>query len=217
MTPLLRRASLAAALALAAACGRVYAPAAAGSGGALQARAEASDFSAYELGSTWRDQDGHARALPSLAGKVRVLALVYTHCAHTCPEIVGELKRIEAALPPADRARAGFVLVSLDPRRDTPARLREYAASLRLDPARWTLLTGDEDGVRELAALLGIRYRPEGAEDFSHTNAYLILDKNGRVVYRQDTLDGDPDEPLARIRAAVSAPPAAAPAAAGDG
>ena len=211
MSTHLHRASIAA-LVFLAACGRAPVPQAVPE--ALPARAEASDFSVYELESPWRDQDGRERTLGSLAGKVRVLALVYTHCSHTCPEIVGEFKRIEAALPPADRARAGFVLVSLDPRRDTPARLREYAASLRLDPARWTLLTGDEDGVRELAALLGIRYRPEGAEDFSHTNVYLVLDKSGRIVYRQDTLDGDPDEPLERIHAAVNAP--AAPASAAD-
>jgi len=116
---------------------------------------------------------------------------------------LGELKAMEAALSPDEREGVGFVLVSIDPRRDTPERLREFAASTRLDPARWTLLTGDEEGVRELAALLGIRYRPEGETEFSHSNAYLVLDAEGRVVHRHDGLGGGIDAPLARVRAAA--------------
>jgi protein SCO1/2 len=198
------RASIAAILLLGA-CGRAPAPQAAPE--ALPARAEAPDFSVYELESPWRDQDGRERTLASLAGRVQVVAMVYTHCTNTCPLIVDDLKRMERALPPADRAQAGFVLVSLDPSRDTPAQLHEWAGHTRLDPARWTLLTGGEDGVRELAALLGIRYRREAGEEFSHSNAYLVLDRRGRIVYRHDGWAGDLDEPLARIHAAAEASP----------
>jgi len=199
----LRRASSALLLALAAACGRSPAPQTVP--GVLPARAEASDFSVYELDAPWRDQDGRARTLASLAGRVQVVAMVYTHCTHTCPLIVDDLKRMERALPPADRARAGFVLVSLDPSRDTPERLKEWVANARLDRARWTMLTGGEDGVRELAALLGIRYRREAGEELSHSNAYLVLDRGGRIVYRHDGWAGDLDEPLARIHDAAEA------------
>lgn len=202
MRPLIRRASLLAAVVLAAACGR--APA---STDDATPRAEspvaASDFSVYELGSSWRDQRGDERTLASLGGRIQVVAMVYTHCAHTCPRIIGEFKAMEAGLPAEDRGRVGFVLVSIDPRRDTPERLAEFAASTRLDPARWTLLTGDDEGVRELAALLGIRYRPEGETEYSHANAYLVLDEDGRIIHRHDGLDGGIDEPLARIRAAA--------------
>lgn len=201
MSTHLRRASAAALLLLAGACGRARAPQAAPE--ALPARAEASDFSVYELESPWRDQDGRERTLASLAGKVRVVAMVYTHCTSTCPLIVDDLKRMERALPPADRARAGFVLVSLDPARDTPERLREWGGNVHLDPARWTLLTGGDDGVRELAALVGIRYRREAGEALSHSNAYLVLDRRGRIVYRHDGWAGDLDEPLERIHEAA--------------
>lgn len=203
----LRRASAALLLALAGACGRSRAPQAAPDAlPGLPERAEASDFSVYELDTPWRDQDGRERTLASLGGKVRVVAMIYTHCSHTCPLIVDDLKRMERALPPADRERAGFVLVSLDPARDTPERLEEWAEhTAHLDPARWTLLTGGEDGVRELAALLGIRYRPEAGEEISHSNAYLVLDPRGRIVYRHDGWAGELDEPLARIHAAAQA------------
>ena len=98
----------------------------------------------------------------------------------------------------------GFVLVSLDPERDGPAQLKAFAAAMRLDPARWTLLTGGADDVRELAALLGIRYRAEPDAEISHSNSYLVLDPEGRPAHRQDGIGGDTAAPLARIRAAAA-------------
>jgi protein SCO1 len=146
-------------------------------------------YSLYDLPSTWRDQRGAAVRLPSLAGTVRVVAMVYTSCHATCPLIVGELKRIEASLPADRRGDVGFVLVSLDPARDTPGRLAEWAARTELDPARWTLLAGDGGAVREVAAALGVRYQPqaggEGGAELAHTNVITVLDAAGAVAHQQ--------------------------------
>jgi protein SCO1/2 len=132
--------------------------------------------------------------------------MVYTYCGHTCPRILAELKRIEAGVPADVRDGVAFTLISLDPTRDTPARLKEFAHGARLDPARWTLLATDEDGVRETAALLGIRYREEAGGAYSHANTYLVLDGAGRILHRQTALGaGGPEASLAAIRAAGGA------------
>ncbi|NIQ52455.1 MAG: SCO family protein, partial [Gammaproteobacteria bacterium] len=55
-----------------------------------------------------------------LAGRVRVVAMVYTSCAYACPRIMLDMKRIEAELGPEYREDVGFVIVSIDPERDTP-------------------------------------------------------------------------------------------------
>ena len=157
------------------------------------AEAAEGGYSLYDLPSAWRDQRGAAVRLPSLAGRVRVVAMVYTSCHATCPLIVGDLKRIEASLPADRRDDVGFVLVSLDPARDTPGRLAEWAERTRLDPARWTLLNGDADAVRELAAALGVRYQPQaragggpdGGTDLAHTNVITVLDAAGAVAHQQ--------------------------------
>lgn len=186
------------ALAVLAACGRPSAPAA-----ALDAPLAASDFSVYELGTQWRDQEGRERVLASLRGRTQVMAMVYTSCTHTCPAIVAEMKRLEGALDAAERGRVGFVLVSLDPGRDTPQQLAKFAVSMRLDPAAWTLLTADADAVRELAAVLGIRYRAETDAQISHSNTYLVLNADGRMVHRQDGVGSGTGPALSRIRAAA--------------
>lgn len=195
---------LAAALLALGACGPHEADAKpAGESSSSSSVSETSDFSVYDLQAQWKDQDERDVALGSLAGKPRVVAMVYTSCTHTCPLIVNEMKRLEAALPAAERSRVGFVLVSLDPARDDPARLKDFAATFRLDPAAWTLLTGTDDQVRELAAVLGIRYRAEEGDEISHSNTYLVLDAAGRIVHRQEGLGGGREAALERIRAAV--------------
>lgn len=163
----------------------------------------AADFSVYDLESRWRDRDGAERTLGSVRGRVQVVAMVYTSCTHTCPLIVAEMKRLESALPAAERPRVGFLLVSLDPDRDGLAELKRFADAMRLDPARWTLLTGGAGDVRELAALLGIRYRAEADAQISHSNTYLVLDTAGRLVHRQEGIGGGTAAPLERILAAA--------------
>lgn len=158
------------------------------------------DYSIYQVESEWKDQAGRARRLDSLAGRVQVVAMVYTYCGYACPAIVGQMKRIETEFADRHPDGIGFVLVSIDPERDTPERLGGFAEGMKLDPARWTLLNGNDDAVLELAALLGIKYRRESATDFSHTNAIVVLDEHGIVRHQQLGLGADREKTIAVIR-----------------
>ncbi len=184
-------------LLLLAACTRAAAP-------AVEARGEdaaPSAWSVLDLGSTWRDQTGAARPLASLAGRPRLVAMIYTHCSSTCPIAVDEMKLIAAATD----ASVGLVLVSLDPARDSVASLAEYARAHGLAPARWTLLTGADDDVRDLAASLGVRYRRVSPEELAHSNTLTLLDAAGRVVHQQQGL-GEREETIAAARALLRRP-----------
>ena len=141
------------------------------------AAGDAERFSVYDLEGQWRDQSGAPRSLADWRGAPVLVAMIYTHCTATCPLAVSELKRI-AALDPDVR----FVLVSLDPARDDVSRLADYAAERALDPSRWTLLTGSDADVRDLAATLDVRYRRVTPEDLAHSNLITLLDREGRVA-----------------------------------
>jgi protein SCO1/2 len=160
------------------------------------ATADRDAFSVYDLDGTWRDQSGATRTLASLRGTPVLLAMVYTHCTATCPLAVSELKRI-AAIEPGVR----LVLVSLDPARDDPTRLARYAADRALDAQRWTLLTGSDAGVRDLAATLSVRYRRVTAADLAHSNLITLLDREGRI--RRQTSGPMDDAAIAELRAAA--------------
>lgn len=162
-------------------------------------RDDAERWSIYDLGSSWRDQDGTQRPLSSLAGRAQVLAMAYTHCTSTCPLAIAEMKRIEAATDTS----VGLVLVSLDPDHDTPAALAEYARMRGLDARRWTLLTGAPDDVRELAATLGIRYRRLSPAELAHSNTLTLIDAAGYVVHQQQGL-GERDETIVAARGLLS-------------
>lgn len=164
---------------------------------------EPAGFSIYHAGSVWTDQHGQERSIGSLEGRVQVVGMVYTNCAFACPRMVVDMKRIEAELGPELVDRVGFVLVSIDPERDTPERLGEFATGSRLDPDRWTLLHGDDGDILELAALLGVHYRRMADGEFVHSNLLTVLDGEGQVVHRQLGLDSDPTATLAVIRSLV--------------
>jgi len=159
------------------------------------------DHSIYHLESEWWDQHGEVQPLGSLGGRVQVISMVYTNCSYTCPRILADMKRIEAQID--DPEQVGLVLVSIDPERDTPDRLRHFADATRLDPEAWTLLSGSDGDILALAVLLGIKYRAEGDGEFAHSNAMLVLNPAGEVVYRQVGLGEDLAPMLDAIRAAL--------------
>jgi protein SCO1/2 len=147
--------------------------------------------SVYHAGSTWTTQDDQTIALTDLSGTVQVISFVYTYCEHTCPTIVARLKAIDSRLPDTVRPYVSFTLVSLDPERDTPDVLEAFMQKRALDPRHWTMLHGQPGDVRELSAMLGVRYRPMGSSDFAHSNMITVLDGDGAVHYQMQGLSED--------------------------
>ena len=160
------------------------------------------DESIFQLDSRWTLPDGSEVPLRHLEGRIQVLAMIYTHCEHACPRIIGDMRRIARELGPLGD-RVGYTLVSLDPERDDPARLTEFARQTGLEG--WTLLRAEEGAVRELAAALGIRFRRISDEDFVHSNLLSVLDTDGVVIHRQLGLGVDPKATVAVIREHLAA------------
>lgn len=162
--------------------------------------------SVYHLPARLVDQGGHRIAWPSLRGKPRLVAMFYTSCRYICPLIVDSGKAVERQLAPAQQARLGIVLVSIDPARDTPAALKQVMDQRRLDAARWTLLAPRADDVRNLAGVLGVRYRQLADGEFNHTSALVLLDAEGRILARSERMGAQPDpEFVAAVRRATTA------------
>lgn len=152
-------------------------------------------FSVFDLNGRFTDQHGVSTSLRSVARPINVVAFIYTSCTETCPLIVGALKRIEAGLSESERDSVRFVLVSIDPDRDTPGRLAEWARTTGLDETRWSLLAGDDATIRELAVSLDVRYQPMANGEIAHTNGFSLVDGNGLVIHTQPGFT-DVDEPL---------------------
>lgn len=131
--------------------------------------------------------------LGTLRGRPVVLTMFFASCGYACPLIVGDMQAIRAKLPPEIRDRAAFVLISFDSARDTPAVLARYRAQRALDSS-WILLHGNDDAVRELAALLGVKFKQEADGAFSHANLITILNDQGEITHQRLGLKGGLDE-----------------------
>ena len=179
--------------------------------GELAGDEPASDHSLYTLPGHWLDQSGRSFELKSLRGSPVLLVLFYGTCDSVCPIVVRDAKRVEAMLSAQDLSRTRFVLVTIDPKVDTPERLLAYARKHELDLSRWTLLNGPPEQVRVLANVLGVKYRPTGAGQYSHTIRINVLDQQGNAVEHADGL-ARPLEPIAARIASLLASESAAPA-----
>jgi len=163
---------------------------------AAMAQAAPSGASLFNLPSHWTDQNGHALTLRDLAGKKSVVAMGYTSCPDICPLIVANMAAIEKA---AQGRGLRFVFVTLDSKGDTPEKLKAYAEAHGLDPADWTLLAGNDKAVRDLAAVLGVRYRANGEGGFDHSALLTLLNENGEVVYQKTDMQVDPADFVAHV------------------
>jgi protein SCO1/2 len=164
--------------------------------------------SVYQLPLQLTDQDGRRFAWRSHRGKVRLVAMFYTSCQYICPLIVDSGKAIDRQLSPAERARLGVLLVSMDPKRDTPAALKAIVVKRRLDTGRWTLASPPASDVRAVAGVLGVRYRMLDDGEFNHTSALVLLDAEGRIVARTEKMGSVPDpEFVAQVHQALRAKP----------
>jgi protein SCO1 len=148
------------------------------------AAAALSDKSLYQTESKWTTDTGKQIKLADLRGRPQVVVMFFASCQSACPVLVQDLKRIESALSPQQRARVGFTLVTIDPRRDTPEALAKYRATRALPPETWTLLHGQPDDIQQLAALLGVKYKQQADGQFAHSNLITVLNQEGEIVHQ---------------------------------
>ncbi|MCI0536928.1 MAG: SCO family protein [Verrucomicrobiales bacterium] len=148
------------------------------------AAATFSDKSLYQTESKWTTDAGKQIKLADLKGRPQVVVMFFASCQYACPILVHDLQRIEASLKPEQRARAGFTLVTFDPRRDTPEALANFRTTRVLPANTWTLLHGAPDDILELAALLGVKYKEEATGQFAHSNIITVLNADGEIVHQ---------------------------------
>ncbi|MBL0164422.1 MAG: SCO family protein [Xanthomonadales bacterium] len=156
--------------------------------------------SVYQLHAPLLDQDGKTIDFASLRGKPRLLTMFYASCPYMCPLIIDTARMSERALGEDERAKLSVLMVSFDAKRDNPAALKALADKRKVDTARWSLTGTDAAHVRKIAAILGIQYRPLDDGEFSHTSVLILLDAQGRIVARTETMGKVDPEFVAAIK-----------------
>jgi protein SCO1/2/putative membrane protein len=140
------------------------------------------------------ERSGRSVSSAELAGKVWVASFIFTHCPLSCPRITSVMKGLQAELA---GTAVQLVSISVDPDRDTPEVLADYARRYGADAGRWWFLTGPKDEVGRLVTQgfkLGLSLATEteqqaGAEPITHSDRLALVDRGNRVVALFDSTD----------------------------
>lgn len=163
-----------------------------------------SDLSIYNLTSTWTDHNGEDLQFEDLKGDVLVMVMIYTSCKAACPRLVADMRNIESRLSKKSKEHIKMVLVSIDPKVDTPERLKAFAEENNMDKEPWLFLRSTEDNTREFAAVVAVNYKKISPIDFSHSNIISVFNDKGEMVFQQEGLGVNSDATIDNIENAAS-------------
>jgi protein SCO1/2 len=139
-------------------------------------------------------QDGVPVALADLRGKVVAVTFIYTSCADTCPMLTALMVHVQDKLGRDFGERIAFVSITVDPERDTPDVLRQYADTFGADRKGWAFLTGDSQVIREVTRRYGVFAANTSKGEVDHTFLTSIVDRKGMLRVQYLGVRFDPDE-----------------------
>lgn len=158
-----------------------------------------SELSIFNLPSEWTNQNGENIEMKDLKGKVLVMVMIYTSCKSACPRLVADMRNIESRLPKNIKDKVELVLISIDPKVDTPERLKAFSIDNKMDSNQWLFLRSTEENTREFAAVLSVNYKKVSPLDFSHSNLISVFNTQGELVYQQEGLGVNSDATVQKI------------------
>jgi protein SCO1/2 len=147
--------------------------------------------SIYELHVSLLDETGAVRSLDTFRGHPVLITMFYGSCPVACPLLTSDLKRLERQIPEPVRSDLRILMVSFDRERDTPPALARIEQERGLNGAHWTLASAADDEARELASVLGIKYRKLDNGAFFHSSVIVLLDTQGRPRAQIDGIAKD--------------------------
>ncbi len=128
------------------------------------------------------NQDGDTITTDDWKDKIIIADFFFSHCPTICPQMTKNLKKIQSAcqLNP-DLSIASF---TVDPERDLPAQLQQYASKYEIDTHNWNFLTGDKKEIYKLARnsfMIVATDGDGGTDDFIHSEKLVLVDGKKRI------------------------------------
>ncbi len=133
---------------------------------------------------TLQSADGPV-SLHDFRGKVVLVYFGYTSCPDICPTSLTTMASALKQLTPAEVAQVRGIFISVDPERDTPQGMKEYAAYFH---PNFIGVVGTPAQTAEVAAKYGAYYRKAPYEGSAmgygvdHSSTIYVIDRDGKVV-----------------------------------
>ena len=140
---------------------------------------------------TFTDQAGQDVSNNDLRGRPWIASFVFTKCAGPCPRVT---QSVQSLFKTYRDKEVRFVTFTVDPGRDTPKVLADYASFYEADVEKWFFLTGDRDklyGLINGSFLMPVMEaeNPEPGYEIIHTTNVCLVLPTGRVVGKYNSVD----------------------------
>jgi protein SCO1/2 len=135
------------------------------------------------------DQYGHKLHFYDdlLKGKTVAIEQFYTHCIDICPLETARLAQVQKMLGDRVGKDIFFYSISIDPKRDTPEAMKEYADTYHAGPG-WLFLTGKKEDIALINKKLGFQDPVPGDRDGHSPHLLLGNEATGQWI-RNNALD----------------------------
>ncbi|NLA89122.1 MAG: SCO family protein [Alcaligenaceae bacterium] len=129
------------------------------------------------------DEQGKRFRFEDFKGKISLVYFGFTLCPDVCPTTLVHLSQLKASLNPDEAEQLQVYLITVDPERDTPERLKEYLAYF--DPS-FKGLVGSPEQLAHMAKSFNVFYNkvPTSAGQYTmeHSAFVFVLDQNAESV-----------------------------------
>ncbi|MBI4042144.1 MAG: SCO family protein [Deltaproteobacteria bacterium] len=160
---------------------------------ALPILGEVADFS-------FPTAEGKILTRHDLGGKVWIADLIFTSCHSQCVIMSRQMERLQKSL--ADRQNVDFVSITVDPAKDTPEVLSQYARRFNALSGRWHFLSGRKEEIYSFAQKslrLGVAPNEKialGEDAILHSSKLVLIDHHFRI---RGYYDGTEDKAMKRL------------------
>jgi protein SCO1/2 len=127
-----------------------------------------------------QNQFGREVGLQDLEGRIVIADFFFTSCPSICPTLTRNMKKLQTAFKKTD-SLVRFVSFTVDPERDSVARIKAYGDKFGIDHDTWWMLTGDRSEIYDIAlSEFKASIAANGNIDtgFIHTENFFLLDKD---------------------------------------
>jgi len=155
-----------------------------------------------------QNQLGDTVHLYDIKGKAIVVDFFFTSCGSICPTLTHNMARLQQSFlkggdtrQKLDTSIVQFVSFTVDPQRDSVARLKNYADKFGVNHDTWWFLTGPKDSIYNFAfeQLKVDKFSTEPIDpNFVHTSRFVLIDRNYNIRGYYNGLDTTSIGKLAR-------------------
>jgi protein SCO1/2 len=137
------------------------------------------------------NQDGRPFGSGDLANKIWIADFIFTSCPGPCPMISSRMSELQKPLANSD---AHLVSFTVDPDKDTPQVLHNYADRLNAQSGRWDFLTGNKSAIYDLCQHGFKLAVADGSDQMGmpvHSTRIVLVDRQGQIRGYYDGLAAD--------------------------